>query len=139
MYLDDGISRDSAPGHGYYVPETFAGPGYGIVSTTRDVTDGLVDPKAQSRFCHVQISQVSFLLSPTFFLFLGGIYVVIYLTRSQDIMTSSLENHTRRGRGREYKIESHSPANDSFSVERIPRLPGGHHRTELHCRLLARA
>lgn len=65
MYLDDGISRDSAPGHGHYVPETFAGSGYGTITTARDFTNGLVDPKAQSRFCHVKISQVSCLLPPT--------------------------------------------------------------------------
>lgn len=60
MYLDDGISRDSAPGR-EYVPATSVGYGYG---TARDLIDGLLDPKAQSRFCHVKISQVSF--SPPF-------------------------------------------------------------------------
>ncbi|KXX73549.1 Alpha-glucosidase 2 [Madurella mycetomatis] len=53
MYLDDGISRDSAPGH-EYVPETYAGHGYGTAHT---MIGGLVDPKAKSRFCQVKISQ----------------------------------------------------------------------------------
>ncbi|KAK5651788.1 hypothetical protein OQA88_11655 [Cercophora sp. LCS_1] len=53
MYLDDGISRDSAPSHNY-VPETSAGKGYGAA---RDLCEGLVDPKAESKFCHVKVSQ----------------------------------------------------------------------------------
>lgn len=56
MYLDDGISRDSAPSHDY-VPETSVEEGYG---TSHDLVEGLVDPKAHSCFCHVKISQVSF-------------------------------------------------------------------------------
>lgn len=55
MYLDDGISRDSAPSH-EYVPETSVSAGYG---TAHDLGPGFVDPKAHSRFCHVKISQVS--------------------------------------------------------------------------------
>lgn len=62
MYLDDGISRDSAPSH-EYVPEASvsAGSGYG---TAHDLTPGLVDPQARCHFCHVKISQVSPLPPP---------------------------------------------------------------------------
>ena len=55
MYLDDGISRDSAPSHDY-VPEASAGSGYG---RAHDLVPGLIDPKARSHFCHVKIAQVS--------------------------------------------------------------------------------
>lgn len=61
MYLDDGISRDSAPSHDY-VPETAVGSGYG---TAHDLVPGLIDPKAHSYFTHVKISQVSTLGSMT--------------------------------------------------------------------------
>lgn len=54
MYLDDGISRDSAPSHDY-VPETAVESGYG---TAHDLVPGLIDPKAHSYFTHVKISQV---------------------------------------------------------------------------------
>ena len=56
MYLDDGISRDSAPSHDY-VPDASVshGGGYG---TAHDLAPGLVDPKARSHFCHVKITQV---------------------------------------------------------------------------------
>jgi len=56
MYLDDGISRDSAPSHDY-VPDTSVshGAGYG---TAHDLAPGLIDPKARSYFSHVKISQV---------------------------------------------------------------------------------
>jgi len=56
MYLDDGISRDSAPSHDY-VPEISTASGFG---KTHDLTDDIVDPKAKSQFCHVKISQVRF-------------------------------------------------------------------------------
>lgn len=53
MYLDDGISRDSAPGK-EYVPETSQSSGYG---TAHGMLDGLIDSKAHSAFCHVKIIQ----------------------------------------------------------------------------------
>ncbi|KAK0716079.1 alpha-1,4-glucan lyase [Lasiosphaeris hirsuta] len=53
MYLDDGISRESAPSHEYFLGKS-AGSGYCIA---HDLIMGLADEKAKSQFCHIKISQ----------------------------------------------------------------------------------
>ena len=55
MYLDDGISRDSAPCH--YVPHTITGEvsRYGVATQDLHV---LCDEKAADKYCHVLVEQV---------------------------------------------------------------------------------
>ena len=50
MYLDDGISRDSAPSE--HVPQL--GQTYGVAHNFQ----GICDTKAADKYCHVQIEQV---------------------------------------------------------------------------------
>lgn len=54
MYLDDGISRTSAPSHDYVPATSDRTGGYGIA---HDLVPALTDPKAHSAFVHVKISQ----------------------------------------------------------------------------------
>lgn len=56
MYLDDGISRQSAPSHDYVPATSSRTGGYGIA---HDLVPALIDPKAGSAFVHVKISQTT--------------------------------------------------------------------------------
>lgn len=54
MYLDDGISRTSAPSHDYVPTTSTRTGGFGVA---HDLVPALTDPKAHSAFVHVKISQ----------------------------------------------------------------------------------
>lgn len=55
MYLDDGISRDSAPN--IHVPDTIVGGASSSGVATQEL-HGLGDEKAADMYCHVLVEQV---------------------------------------------------------------------------------
>jgi hypothetical protein len=55
MYLDDGISRDSAPRSHVAQPAVASNATFGIIHKL----DGIGDEKAADKYCHVSVRQVS--------------------------------------------------------------------------------
>jgi len=55
MYLDDGISRDSAPKLHVMEPAVVSNVAFG----TLHKLDGIGDEKAADKYCHVSVHQVS--------------------------------------------------------------------------------